>query len=84
MQAKAYSDIQDSSLSVSVSGDTGEAKVFQSNELDKSGMWCNYEKSTLSICSSFIYLFIYQFMYENKEKRFSSLSFFLLFLFFSS
>ena len=37
MQAKAYSEIEDSSLAVSVSGDVGEAKTFQSCQQDKSG-----------------------------------------------
>ena len=38
MQAKVFADIQDSSLSVSVTGDVDEAKSFQSSELENSGM----------------------------------------------
>ncbi len=37
MQAKAYSDVQDSSLAVSVSGDIGEAKALQNNNENNSG-----------------------------------------------
>jgi len=37
MQAKVYGDIQDSSLSVSISGDVDEARNFQSTELENSG-----------------------------------------------
>ena len=59
MQAKAYSDIQDSSLSVTVSGDIGEAKVFQTNELDKSGMCADYATLTTFIILVWNYYFLY-------------------------
>lgn len=37
MQAKSYSEVQDSSVSVSISGDVGEARSFQSQQQDNSG-----------------------------------------------
>lgn len=37
MQAKAYSEVQDSSLAVSVVGDMGEAKSLQGSQQDNSG-----------------------------------------------
>lgn len=37
MQAKAYSEVQDSSLVVSIIGDVGEAKSFQSNQQNNTG-----------------------------------------------
>lgn len=36
MQAKSYSEVQDSCVAVSISGDMGEARSFQSNQLDNS------------------------------------------------
>jgi hypothetical protein len=36
MQAKSYSEVQDSSVVVSISGDIGEARAFQSQQ-DNSG-----------------------------------------------
>ena len=40
MQAKAYSEIQDPCLAVSISGDIGEARTFQVNLQDNSGEHC--------------------------------------------
>lgn len=37
MQAKSYSEVQDSSIVVSLSGDIGEARAFQSQQLGNSG-----------------------------------------------
>lgn len=37
MQAKSYSEVQDSSVVVSISGDIGEARAFQSQQQDNSG-----------------------------------------------
>lgn len=38
MQAKSYSEVEDSCLSVSITGDMGEARAFQSNQQDNSGI----------------------------------------------
>lgn len=43
MQAKSYSEVQDSCVAVSISGDMGEARSFQSNQLDNSGTKCTQE-----------------------------------------
>lgn len=37
MQAKSYSEVQDASVVVSISGDVGEARALQSQQLENSG-----------------------------------------------
>lgn len=39
MQAKAYSEVQDTSLVVSIVGDVGEARALQASQQDNSGTY---------------------------------------------